>query len=36
LTALDLLEKKKDTKRLQVVDPVFSAYLKEQTEETVY
>ena len=35
LTSLDLLERKKDTRLLQVVDPVFAAYLKEQTEETV-
>ena len=35
LMSLDLLEKKKDTKQWQVVDPVFSIYLKGQTEETV-
>ena len=35
LTSLDLLERKKDTRLLQVVDPVFATYLKEQTEETV-
>jgi hypothetical protein len=35
LILLDLLEKKKDTGQLQVVDPVFSVYLRGQIEETV-
>jgi hypothetical protein len=35
LILLDLLERRKDTGQLQVVDPVFSVYLKGQIEETV-